>query len=131
MNNYMFVNNIPGTWAGTWAQTRMKHDATSQLFHTAKHCAEKGSQSQHLIAYSGTRQDKAKLAGQGSGLEGEGENVKEMEPDCRRGKTVGISETWGDMVEEVAGGSEVSPRENTVKAGIIPSMSACVQMCLG
>lgn len=106
MNKYMFVNNIPGTWALTW----MKQGATNQLSHTAKHCAERGSHSRHPsgphAADAGARQDRAGLAGQGSGMGDEGGNVEEMEPDCGSGETVGMSETCGDVVEEVAGGSD-------------------------
>lgn len=88
----------------------MKQDATNQLSHTAKHCAEQGSHCQHPsgphTADAGARQDRAGLAGQGSGLRGEGGNVQELELACRREETMDVSETWGDMVEEVGGGSE-------------------------
>lgn len=102
----MFVNNIPGTWALTW----MKQGATNQLSHSAKHGAERGSHSRHpsgpRAADAGARQDRAGLAGQGSGLGDEGGNVEEMDPDCGSGETMGMSETCGDVVEEVAGGSD-------------------------
>lgn len=42
----------------------------------------------------------------GLGWGDEGGNVEEMEPDCGSGETMGMSETCGDVVEEVAGGSD-------------------------
>lgn len=99
----MFVNNIPGIWA----LARMKQDATNQLSHSAKPCAEQGSHSQHPhTADAGAGQKRARLADQGSGLGGEGGNVEEMEPDCRSGETMGVPEMCSDMVEKVAGGSD-------------------------
>lgn len=49
------------------------------------------------------------------GLGGEGGNAQELEPACRSGETMDVSETWGDMVEEVSGDSERVPGKTESK----------------
>lgn len=110
----------------------MKPDATNQLSHATERCAVR----QLLLgllhclppsAAARARQWQSR-AGRPGGLGWgcEDEKMEELEPGCGNGETIGIWETCGDMVEEVAEDSDW--KDNSL---CVSKLSAAASVCLG